>query len=229
MDSVPTLEKPGPPSHASGMHRRPRRGGGAPARAAVVVAAGLVTVGAVLGLRSAVPGGVGAATTSGPGHALRDEPALVTEASTEASTGASTGAATGAVTDAPARVPLAVAVLRRWDTARARAFEQGDPVRLRALYLPRSRAGGADVRLLRSYLRRGLRVTGMRTQVLSVNVLLERPGRVRLRVVDRLAGAEVVDLATGRRVPLPRDAASERVVELRRSSAGTWRVGSVSG
>lgn len=91
--------------------------------------------------------------------------------------------------------------------------------------MPGSRAGTADVRTLSAYLARGLRVEGMRMQLLAVTVLEERPGRIRLQVTDRLTGAVAVDPQG--RVRLPSDSASARVVVLVRSDAG-WQVAGVS-
>lgn len=128
-------------------------------------------------------------------------------------------AAPAAALAPPATFP-ASDVLRDWDRARAGAYARGDVAALRALYRPGSRAGTADVRLLRSFLDRGLRVEGMRMQLLEVRVLARSPRRLRLRVTDRLVGASAVS-ATARR-PLPGDLASTRVLELARSSAGSW-------
>lgn len=121
-------------------------------------------------------------------------------------------------------IPAAV-VLRTWDHARARAFAEGDPAALRRLYVAGSRAGWADVRVLRGYLRRGLRVEGMRMQVLTLEVVEESPRRLRLRVTDRLADGVVV--GQGGSLRLPRDGASTRLVELVRASGGRWLVSSV--
>lgn len=132
--------------------------------------------------------------------------------------------ATPAVRAAPTR-SRASAVLHRWDRGRAEAFAAGDLAALRRLYVPGSAAGTADARTLRAYLERGLRVEGMRMQLLAVEVLEERPGRIRLRVTDRLTGA--VAVGPRGRVRLPSDAASTRVVELVRRDAG-WQVASVS-
>ena len=126
---------------------------------------------------------------------------------------------------APGADAPATAVLRSWDAARSRAFAAGDTDALRRLYVEGSPAGRSDVRLLRAYLRRGLRVEGMRMQVLALEVLDERGRRLRLRVTDRLAGA--VAVGPGARWPLPRDRASTRDVELRRDPAGEWQVRSV--
>ncbi|MGH3372098.1 MAG: hypothetical protein ACRDPR_19100, partial [Nocardioidaceae bacterium] len=83
------------------------------------------------------------------------------------------------------------------------------------------------VRLLRGYLARGLRVEGMRMQLLAVEVLARTPLRLRLRVTDRLADA--VAVGAGGRMALPADRASTRVLELtRRSRSGRWLLVSVS-
>lgn len=132
--------------------------------------------------------------------------------------------ATPAVRAAPTRT-RASAVLHRWDQARAEAFAAGDLDALQRLYVPGSAAGTADARTLGAYLERGLHVEGMRMQLLAVEVLQERPGRIRLQVTDRLAGA--VAVGPRGRVQLPSDAASTRGVELVRGDAG-WQVASVS-
>lgn len=118
-------------------------------------------------------------------------------------------------------------VLRSWDRARARAYAAGDLASLRALYVDGARAGTSDARLLRAYLSRGLRVHGMRMQLLGVEVLRREPGLLRLRVTDRLVGGVAVGPtgAYARGAPLPRDTASTRVLELRRQlPGGRWRV-----
>ena len=116
-------------------------------------------------------------------------------------------------------------VLREWDEARAAAYATGSVASLRELYA--ARAGASDVRLLRSYLRRGYRVEGMRMQLLAVRVLAHGPGRWRLRVTDRLAGGHAVGY--GERLALPRDRASTRTVRLERGRDDRWRVVSVRG
>jgi hypothetical protein len=120
----------------------------------------------------------------------------------------------------------AAEILGAWDRARARAFAAGDLAALRRLYRPGSTAGTADLRLLRAYRSRGLRIEGIRMQLLGVEVLREGRHRLRLRVTDRLAAA--VAVGDRLRVPLPRDTATTRVVELRRESAGgRWQVSEV--
>jgi len=137
------------------------------------------------------------------------------------------GDAGGPVVAAPAASFPASDVLRRWDRARGRAFAEGDVDALRSLYVPGSAAGTSDVRLLRAYLRRGLRVAGMRMQILALEVLHEEPTRLRLLVTDRLTGA--VAVGAGTRVRLPDDQASSRVIELRRTASdGAWRAAGVS-
>ena len=110
------------------------------------------------------------------------------------------------------RDPLAV--LRAWDGRRARAWARGDLRALRGLYVRGSTVGRRDVAMLTAWTGRGLRVRGMRMQLLA-----ER--RVEVVVTDRLAHA--VAVGRGTRLPLPRDAASTRTVVLRRL-AGEWRV-----
>jgi hypothetical protein len=132
--------------------------------------------------------------------------------------------ASSAGSPAPTAGSPAVAVLHRWDRARATAWAAGDVAALRALYTPGSPAGRADVALLSRYLDRGLRVRGLATQVFSVTVLAAGPGLVRLRVVDRLAGG--LACARHRCVPLPRDQADRRTITLRRSH-GRWLVADV--
>jgi hypothetical protein len=145
--------------------------------------------------------------------------------------GSALGGCAGAASTDPAPVPTrlrASDVLRSWDDARSAAFASGDVAALRGLYVPGSAAGTADVRMLRAYLGRGLRVEGMRMQVLSLDVLSSHGAHLRLRVTDRLAdGAVAVGAAAA--VTLPADAASTRVVEMVRVDDGSWRVASVRG
>lgn len=173
-----------------------------------------------------------------PGHGPPHGPTTLGTATSGAAPAAGDGAARRPSSAPPlsslsaSRARLrAASVLRSWDAGRAAAYARGDLTALRRLYTPGSEAGRADVRLLRSYLARGLRVDDLRVQLLSVRVVGPRsrpPGHLRLRVVDRVAGATVVDDETGTRQVLPRDRATERVVVLRRAATGAWRVASVS-
>lgn len=115
-------------------------------------------------------------------------------------------------TQARAAAPGPAAILAAWDEQRSAAWAEGDPAALRELYADGSQAGAADVRLLRRYADRGLRVTGLRTQVLSLEVLDHGDDRLRLRVTDRLVGGQA--RGGGETVNLPADRASTRQVEL---------------
>jgi hypothetical protein len=113
-------------------------------------------------------------------------------------------------------------VLRDWDRDRAAAWRTGDTAALRRLYTTRSEAGVRDVAMLRRWRARGLRVRGMTMQVLDVRLRCRAPRRFVLVVTDRLAGPVAVD-RRGRTWPLPRDRASTRRLEFRRT-AGRWRL-----
>lgn len=113
-------------------------------------------------------------------------------------------------------------VLAGWDRRRAAAWAAGDVARLRGLYVDRSRAGAADVRLLRSYVARGLRVEGLASQVLRLEVVDRGPRRLVLRVADRVVGGRAVGAGADPRV-LPVGRPVERRVVLARV-AGEWRV-----
>lgn len=172
--------------------------------ALLVLVAGLLVAWAALR-----PGPPGPATRAGP-------PAVVTPA---ASAGTSAGASAG-MSPAPRAGPVAgrsptaraLAVLRAWDRARASAWARGDPAALAALYAPGSRAGAADVVMLRRWQARGLRVRGMRMQVLGAALRARAPGRLVFVVTDRLVGAVAVPGA----LPLPRDQPSTRRLDFRR-------------
>ncbi len=118
-------------------------------------------------------------------------------------------------------------VLRVWDRARAAAWRDGDVRALGRLYAPGSPAGRADREMLRSYVERGLRVTGLRMQVASAEVRRADAGRIVMLVTDRLSGAAVATGAEGVH-PLPRDRWSRRRVVLVRVGE-RWRVASVTG
>lgn len=126
-----------------------------------------------------------------------------------------------------ARAVGSLAVLRDWDRSRARAWADGDVPALRALYLPGSAAGEQDVRMLRAWLRRGLRVEGMAMQVLGVELRRRTDRRIVLVVTDRLAGAVGVRPRSGERVALPRDGPSTRRLVFARSG-GRWLLASAT-
>ncbi len=78
--------------------------------------------------------------------------------------------------------------------------------------------------MLTAYRRRGLRVTTMRRQVLSVRVRESAPRTLRVVVTDRLAEARVT--GAGARTVLPRGSPGSHRIVLRRVRAG-WRVDEV--
>lgn len=121
---------------------------------------------------------------------------------------------------APA-VRTPAAVLAAWDERRSAAWARGDAGALADLYAPRSSSGAADVRLLRAYARRGLRVEGLATQVLGLRVLERSSRRLVLVVTDRVVGGAAVGGPAP--VALPADRASTRRVVLTRDR-GRWVV-----
>ena len=133
-------------------------------------------------------------------------------------------AAAGDREPAPDRHPAALAVLRAWDVRRAAAWAAGDETALTALYTDGSAAGRRDREMLGRYVDRGLRVRGLRMQVLAGSVRSRTADRIALVVTDRVAHAVVV--GRGVHAELPRDRASRRAVVLRRV-AGEWRVAQV--
>ena len=134
-------------------------------------------------------------------------------------------------TPAPATASdLALAVLHDWDTRRSDAYAEGSVERLRDLYVPGSAAGAADVRLLQRYRSHGLRVTGLRVQVLGLAVTEREADRWTVRLTDRLAGGVAVHASehASQGTPLPRDASSTRVLTLLRGGDFRWRVSAVA-
>lgn len=129
-------------------------------------------------------------------------------------------------TTLPQSAVAAVDRLRGWDQRRAEAWASGDVAALRSLYTARSETGRVDRRMLRAWVGRGLRVEGMRMQLVAVRVRESSPERAVLLVTDRLVGG--VAVGRGVRVALPRDRVSLRTVTLNRV-AGEWLVDSVVG
>ena len=112
------------------------------------------------------------------------------------------------------RAAYALALLREWDQRRAQAWTDGDATALAGLYTRGSHTGHHDRRMLAAYAARGLRVTGLRTQVLSGRVRSWAPDRISIEVTDRVWGARAV--GPGVQISLPRDRPSTRTVSLRR-------------
>lgn len=113
------------------------------------------------------------------------------------------------------RTPVAsgpTTILADWDERRSAAWADGDPAALRELYAKGSHAGAADVRLLRRYVDRGLRVTGLRTQVLSLTVLERDDDLLSVVVTDRIVGGRAS--GAGETIRLPADRASTRRIDL---------------
>jgi hypothetical protein len=124
------------------------------------------------------------------------------------------------VVDAPEEAE-ALAVLRAWDGRRARAWADGDVAALASLYAPGSRTGRDDRAMLAAYAGRGLRVSGLRMQVLAAGVRSWSPERFTIEVTDRVASAVAVRRSA--RVALPVDRPSGWLVSFVRV-AGKWRV-----
>ena len=110
-------------------------------------------------------------------------------------------------------------VLAGWDSRRSQAWAEGDVAALRKLYVADSRTGRADARMLAAYVDRGLRVEGLTTQVLALEVIDEGDDELTVRVTDRIVGGVVTGDAGG--TPLPRDRPTTRTLALRRVS-GVW-------
>jgi hypothetical protein len=132
--------------------------------------------------------------------------------------------------DTPDAVPAraeteALGILRAWDVRRARAWAAGDVRALDRLYTPGSKTGAVDLAMLRSYVRRGLVVEGMDTQVLAADVRVSDAKHLTLVVTDRLATATAVGAGTSQR--LPRDRASNHTVELLKTG-DAWLVDEVT-
>jgi len=126
----------------------------------------------------------------------------------------------------PAQSPVlrASAVLRAWDGRRAAAWSHADAGALSRLYTPRSRAGRSDVRDLHRWHRRGLRVVGLRQQVVRLVVRAETSYRLVLTVTDRTVDA--IAVGHHRRTALPASAWARHRIRLRRAH-GTWLVDDV--
>lgn len=142
-----------------------------------------------------------------------------------ATTGAAAGSTDAGSVSAARRGPAGV--LAAWDERRSAAWADGDAGALRRLYVAGSRAGAADVALLRRYAGRGLRVEGLTTQVLALQVVERAPRRLVLRTTDRVVGARAVGGPSGS-VPLPVGRPATREVVLVRRG-GSWRVAEATG
>lgn len=118
-------------------------------------------------------------------------------------------------------------VLRTLDRHRARAWDAGEPGRLRRVYVPDSPALRRDQRMLRAYVERGLTVRGVRTTYQRVRVHERGPRRVVLDVLDRLRGRPVARDTAGHQRRLPRDRPDRHLVELQKVD-GRWRIATIT-
>lgn len=118
------------------------------------------------------------------------------------------------------------AILTELDSRRAAAFAAADATALRAVYAPGSPALAADLELLRSYRRLGMRVRGLRLQIGDLQVLTASTARAVLRVTDRLGPYQVVDREGAVRQEPGRGTQRWRVT-LRHDDHGRWRIASV--
>lgn len=112
-------------------------------------------------------------------------------------------------------------VLADWDARRSAAWADGDVAALRDLYVADSPTGRADARMLSAYVDRGLRVEGLATQVLALEVIDESADGLTVRVTDRVVGGVVLGEAVSK--PLPRDRPTTRTLALQRVD-GAWLV-----
>jgi hypothetical protein len=105
-------------------------------------------------------------------------------------------------------------VLQAWDHLRGVAWSRADAPALADLYTPASRTGRRDVRDLRRWRGRGLRVVGLRQQVSGLRVRAETSRRLVLVITDRTVGG--VAVGHRRRTALPASAWAQHRIVLRR-------------
>jgi hypothetical protein len=122
-----------------------------------------------------------------------------------------------------ARTVDPLAVLHRWDAARAAAYAADDPSALRDLYVPHSAVAARDLRLLREYDDHGLRVTSMAVQVFAARIRWTGSDTLRLDLLERTVATACA--RTCRRIAPDRP--RRRVIVVRRVR-GEWRVAAAS-
>ncbi|WP_156464599.1 hypothetical protein [Aeromicrobium sp. Root495] len=124
----------------------------------------------------------------------------------------------------PGDTHAACRTLGALDVRRAEAFAGATSAPLRKVYVD-ERAAEPDRALVRDYRGRGMRLVGMSMVRTSCEAAAERPGRVRLQVVETLGPTWAVD-RTGQATALPKDRPTRRVVTLVEVRDG-WRVARV--
>ena len=110
------------------------------------------------------------------------------------------------------------------DVARAEALANGNLTDLRSIYAD-SAAAAPDVRLLKLYAARGLRVVGAGMVRRECRVVTRSASHVELDVTERMARAWAV-APTGESTRLPRDEISRHRVVMT-GEAGRWRIAAV--
>jgi hypothetical protein len=113
------------------------------------------------------------------------------------------------------------------DTARARAFERGELTALAAVDAPGSPALAGDTALMRDMLSRGAHASGLRQDVLALEVRQVTPARVVLRTTDRLRSYSFLDRNGRVLTTAPEKPAERHEVTLTKTAAG-WRISTVS-
>lgn len=136
-------------------------------------------------------------------------------------------AAVGAESSSGPSALRALGVLAAWSERRSRAWAAGSPEQVRSLYAS-ARAARAELAIWRAYRRRGLRVVGLRSQVVAIRVLSQRRGRIALLVDERSVGGRIVGDGVPRQVALPQDRVDRRRVVLVRGADAGWQVARVS-
>lgn len=116
-----------------------------------------------------------------------------------------------------------VSVLEVLDRRRSLAFTRQNPALLRAVYRAGSKPLREDQALLVSYIRHGLRVTGLQMTLLDVRLLDSGRRGAHLRVVDRLTGGALVGYG-GRPVAVTTDRPTARHITLVRRPLSGWRI-----
>lgn len=118
-------------------------------------------------------------------------------------------------------------VLAELDRRRSLAFEEGRADVLNGVYAPGSAPLAADRAALDALRAQDAYATGLRMVIDDVRVLVDRPGGIVLRVVDRMPAYQIVD-GSGRLVEArPGRGSASWVVELR-SVDTDWRIWSIA-